>query len=121
MHADWTAGRRWTSVPVPPRMRPATHPRRDRNRRRDGSGSPAPCPPRREISFRPQPGSCGTLPSIIDHDRPHLDRTGLGAGNACGDPERGVEILGLDQVIAAKLLARLSERTVRRQYLAVAD
>ena len=42
------------------------------------------------------------------------------AGNARRDRKRSVEILGLNQIIAAELLARLRERTVGRQRLAVA-
>ena len=60
-------------------------------------------------------------PSIINHDRPDLDRTNLGAGNPCGNGKGGVEIFGLDQIIAAELLARFRKRTVRRQCLAVAN
>src|SRR4051794_34739545 len=62
-----------------------------------------------------------TSPSIIDHDRPHLDRTGLGAWDARGNAERGVEILGIDQIVAGELLSRLRERTIRGQSLAVAN
>src|SRR5713101_978718 len=62
-----------------------------------------------------------TWPSIINPDRPDLDRTIAGAGNPRGDGEGRVEILGLDQVIAAKLLAGFRERTIGSQGLAVAD
>ena len=41
------------------------HPRRDRNRRRGGSGSPAPCPPRREIFFRSRRASWGRTSDVI--------------------------------------------------------
>src|SRR5260370_31646174 len=60
-------------------------------------------------------------PSIINPDRPHLDGTESGAGNPRGDGERGIEVLGLDQIVTAELLARFRERTIRRQGLAVAD
>src|SRR5205814_2592688 len=60
-------------------------------------------------------------PSIINHDRPDLDRTCLGAGNPRGNGDGGVEILGLDQIIAAELFARLRDPTIRCQGLAVAD
>src|SRR5450432_3053337 len=59
--------------------------------------------------------------SIIDPDRPDLDRARLGAGNARGHGERGIEIPGFDQVVATELLARLRERTIGRQSLAVAN
>jgi len=59
-------------------------------------------------------------PSIIDPDRPDLDRSISGAGNARGDGQRFVEILGLDQIVAAELFARFRERSIRRQRLAVA-
>src|ERR1700688_4946791 len=38
-------------------------------------------------------------PLVINPDRPDLDRTKPGAGNSRGDGERGVEILGLDQIV----------------------
>src|SRR5436190_10970554 len=60
-------------------------------------------------------------PSVIDHDRPDLDRTRLGAGNAGGNAKRRVEILGFDQIVAAELLARLREWAIRGQHFAVAD
>src|SRR5882757_4782377 len=59
--------------------------------------------------------------SIINHNRPDLDRPLPGAGNPRGDREGGVEILGLDQIIAGELFARLRERTVGRHGLAVTD
>src|SRR5882757_8939099 len=67
-----------------------------------------------------RPGMTASL-STIDPDRPDLDRTRLGAGNARGNGDRGVEILGLDQIVAAELLPRFRERTIRRQSLAVAN
>src|ERR1700730_17096361 len=60
-------------------------------------------------------------PSVIDHDRPDLDRTVSGAWNARGNRERGVEIPGFHQIVAAELLARLRERAIRRHSLAVAN
>src|SRR5579872_1980236 len=54
-------------------------------------------------------------------DRPHLDRTVLGGGDLGGDADRLVQVLGLDQVVAAELFAGLGERAVRGQRLAVAD
>src|SRR3981081_4138111 len=60
-------------------------------------------------------------PSIINPDRPDLDRTIPGAGNTRGNGERCVEILGLDQIVTAELLARSHERTIRGKGLAVTD
>src|SRR6266446_4086698 len=60
-------------------------------------------------------------PSIIHPDRPDLDRTIPGAGNPRGNAKRSVEILGLDQIVAAELLTRLREWTIGGQGLAVAD
>src|SRR6202048_2493195 len=150
MPADWMAARWRASVQVLWQTHPATRPRRDRNRRRDGSALPAPAPSRHGIFFRSRSVSLYSLssfrglrsrnpesrdsgfdasrrpgmtasPSIIDHDRPDLDRTRLGAGDARGNGKRGVEILGFDQIVAPELLARLRERTIRRQGLAVAN
>ena len=45
----------------------------------------------------------------------------LAPGMRAAIAERRVEILGLDQIIAAKLLAGLRERTVRGQRLAIAN
>src|SRR5450432_1388712 len=64
---------------------------------------------------------CPGMTSIINPDRPDLDRTKPGTGNACGNRERGVEILGLYQIIASELLAGFRERTIRRHCLAVAN
>src|ERR1700754_1332567 len=74
------------------------------------------------LGFASRPGMTSRgASSIINHDRPDLDRTGLGAGDPRGDGKRGVEVLGFDQVVAAKLFARLRERTVRGHDLVVAD
>src|ERR1700691_1215970 len=73
-----------------------------------------------EVHRSTMPGMTPTL-VIIHHDRPDLDRTPLGAGNARGDGERGIEVLGFDQIIAGKLLAGLREWAIGRQGLAVAD
>src|SRR5579871_3066645 len=55
----------------------------------------------------------GILSSVVvDHHGANLDRTALGAGNSRSNSNRGVEILGLDQVIAAELLAGFGERPV---------
>src|SRR5690242_12474763 len=59
--------------------------------------------------------------SIINPDRPDLDRTKARAGNARGDYKRRIEILGLDQIVAAELFARFREWSVGGQGLAVAD
>ena len=56
--------------------------------------------------------------SIIHPDRPDLDRTKPGAGNPRGDRKRGVEILGLDQIVSAELLAGLRERAIGGQRFA---
>src|SRR3974390_2874499 len=119
MHADWTALRSKASAPGQPRKPPARRPRRDRSRRRGGSAWPAPAPPRRERSCRSRPES--SLPSVvIDHDRPDFDRAFPCAGNTRRNSDRGVEILGLDQIIAAELFARLRKWTVGGEDLAIA-
>src|SRR6266849_9230287 len=45
-------------------------------------------------------------------DRPDLDGTLARHGNPCGDGDGLVEILGLDEEVAAQLFTRLRERTV---------
>src|SRR5579872_7338559 len=57
---------------------------------------------------------------VVDHHRPHLDRTGLGAGNSRRNANRGVEVLGLDQIIAAELLAGFGKWAIGCEDLAVA-
>src|ERR1700751_1114177 len=57
---------------------------------------------------------------VVDHDRPNLDRTGLGAGNSRRDANRGVEILGLDQIITTELFARFGKWAIGREDLAIA-
>src|SRR6478609_3817544 len=57
---------------------------------------------------------------VVDHDLPNLDRTGLGAGNSRRDANRGVEILGLDQIITTELFARFRKWAIGREDLAVA-
>src|ERR1700738_5056558 len=54
------------------------------------------------------------------YEWPHLDSAGAHGGDACGDGDGFVEVFGLDQVIAAELLARLGERTVGHEAFAVA-
>ena len=44
---------------------------------------------RGHLVYRFEPGMTAS-PSVIDHDRPHLDRTCLGARNTRGDAEGGV-------------------------------
>src|SRR5258707_961752 len=76
------------------------------------SWASCPCLPRNAICRRRR--SIALLrPTLTSHAR------GLDGGSAAG--ERCVEILGFDQVIAAELLARLREWTIRGQGLAVAD
>src|SRR5438876_4165144 len=58
--------------------------------------------------------------SVVDPDRPDFDRAVPGARNPCRDRQCRIEILGLDQVIAAKLLVGLRERPVGGEGLAVA-
>src|ERR1700686_1306235 len=59
-------------------------------------------------------------PSIINPDRPDLDRAEPRARNPRGDGKGRIEILGLDQIIAAELLAGFRERAVGGERLAVA-
>src|SRR6266851_10169850 len=54
------------------------------------------------------------------HEWAHLNGAGAHGGNPCGDGDGFVEIFGLDEVIAAELLARLGEWTVGHQPFAVA-
>src|SRR3984957_15580049 len=56
----------------------------------------------------------------IDHDRPNLDRSVLGAGNSSRDRNRRIEVLGFDQIVAAELLAGFGKRAVGGQNLALA-
>src|SRR5258708_11590840 len=51
----------------------------------------------------------------------HFNGARAHGGNVCGDGDGFVEIFGLDEVIAAELLARLSERTVRHEAFAIAQ
>src|SRR2546426_2013248 len=51
---------------------------------------------------------------------PDLDGTLARRGNPCGDGDSLVEILGLDEEVAAQLFARLRERTVGHEPFAVA-
>jgi len=56
------------------------------------------------------------------HDRPHLDRAAHARGrDACGKLDRGVEVVGLEQEVAADRLLELNERTVGSERLAVLD
>src|SRR5262245_26350514 len=58
------------------------------------------------------------------HDLPHrpdLDRSDARARNPSSDADRLVEILGIDKEVAGDLLARLHERTVGHETLAVPD
>src|SRR6266568_5021576 len=54
------------------------------------------------------------------HYRPDFDGAGACRWNPCGDADRLVEILGVDQEVAAELLARLRERTIGHEPFAVA-
>src|SRR5580704_13705521 len=65
------------------------------------------------LNFRRQSGEFQVGP---DFDRPLAS-----SGNARGDADRRVEIRGLDEEIAAELLARFREGAVRHQPFAVAD
>src|SRR6185312_13067427 len=122
MPADYGAALRSASVRAQPQKLPAARPRRDRNRRRGGSAWPARGPLRRERFFRSRPGS-SQMPSVIDPDRSHLDCAiaMARAGNPCRDAKRGIEILGLDQIVTAKLLARFRERAVRGHDFSLLD
>src|SRR5436190_1295754 len=54
------------------------------------------------------------------HHRADFDRAFARSWNFRGDPDRFVQILGVDQKIAAEVLARLGERAVRHQPLSLA-
>src|SRR5260370_18885054 len=51
----------------------------------------------------------------------HFNGAGTHGGNPCGDGDGFVEIFGLDEVIAAELLACLNERTVGHEPFASAQ
>src|SRR5580692_10848144 len=53
-------------------------------------------------------------------DRTHFDAALLGARDACGDRQRFVQVLRLDEIVAAELLTRLGERPIGDDDLAVA-
>src|SRR5437899_12186879 len=54
------------------------------------------------------------------HDRPDFHGSLACSRNPCGDADRLVEILGVDQEVAAELFARFRERTVGYKRFAVA-
>ena len=54
------------------------------------------------------------------HDRPEVDGAQVCPWNPCGGADRLVEILGVDQELAAELFARLCERPVGDERFAVA-
>src|SRR5438552_12513917 len=58
------------------------------------------------------------IDSDVLHDRPHLDRAVRDRLELVCPGDRGVERVGLDQVVAAELFLRLGERPVRDQLLA---
>jgi hypothetical protein len=74
------------------------------------------------------PSADGIHPSrtLIDrqardlHDRPDFNGAQARPWNPCGDADRLVEILSVDQVLAAELFARLRERPVSDERFAVA-
>src|SRR6266545_2275810 len=55
------------------------------------------------------------------HDRADLDRARPRRGDTCRDRRRLVQVLRIDDVVAAELFAGLGEGAVGRQRLAVAD
>src|SRR5260370_9363693 len=69
---------------------------------------------------------CIRLPPVLTrrqarylHDRPDFHGAQACPRMPCGDADRFVEILGVDQVEAAKNLARLRERTVGHEPFAI--
>jgi hypothetical protein len=54
------------------------------------------------------------------YDRPDFDAAHACSWNPCGDADRLVEILGVDQELAAELFARLRKRPVSDERFAVA-
>jgi hypothetical protein len=54
------------------------------------------------------------------HDRPDFDGAQACPWNPCGDADRLVGILGVDQELAAELFVRLRERSVGDERFAVA-
>src|SRR3989442_10946927 len=94
-------------------MRPEAPPRRGRSRPGD------------ELWWRGRDGirrgrptrSCLRLVEL--HNRTNLDDAVLGAGNTRRHLDRVVEVLRLDEVVAAELLFRLDVRSVGRRELPV--
>ena len=54
------------------------------------------------------------------HDRPGFNEAQARPWNPCGDADRLVEILAVDEKLAAELFARLRERPVSDERFAVA-
>src|ERR1700722_15945142 len=61
------------------------------------------------------------MPASHAPDGPHFDRAQPGRRDLRGNGHGIVQILGLNQIVAAELLARLGERTIGRLNLSVSD
>src|SRR5215471_7952916 len=59
--------------------------------------------------------------ALPHHDRTHLDRSHFGSGDAAGNRQRFIEILGLDQEISSQLLFGLCEWPISHGLLAVSN
>ena len=104
------ACRRAASARRRSRTPPERPPRRARSRRGSRSGWRGRGPTRRGRPAR------GSLPL---HDRPHLDRAAhAGRRDARRELDRGVEVVGLEEQVAAERLLDGDERPVGRQRLA---
>src|SRR2546423_352121 len=113
MRAGSVGCRRAASVRRRWRRPPARPPRRGRSRRGGRSGLRGRAPTRRGRPAR------GSLPL---HHRPDLHCAAQARrGDARGDLDRPVEVVGLEQVEAAERVLRLRERAVRGQRAAVLD
>src|SRR5256885_2068079 len=85
--------------------------------------SKSPRKPMRVARTRPHSSrkTC-SISALALHDRPYLyGAPGARRGNARGQLDRGVEVVGLVEVVAAELLLGLGERAVGGQRLAVLD
>src|SRR4029453_11625029 len=83
------------------------------------SSSPQPWHSRSEEALRQSRPLSSRQAWDFNH-RPDLDGPLTRHGNPWGDTDRLVEMLGVDEKVAAELFARLRERTIRHEPFAVA-
>src|SRR6266851_135868 len=55
------------------------------------------------------------------HDRPNFNGSPAPRRDPPGDPDRFIEVLGVDQEVSSELLASFRERAVRYQTLVIAN